>query len=157
MSRVLSFLLFLVFSSCASVRNYPSQGEVPLNIVFQEDSGIFSSRKLEVGIYFVDADCMAEYQGSVFQENQGTRTTQLPANRWIGYFVNFGKSNFWTGNAQSILVQKLFLFKTHPGDTYQLEATYADGMTGQQLFLTSGKKKIEIESMLEQCNRGKLK
>jgi hypothetical protein len=157
-ARILRALFFVSLTGCASAPQlYTPQGRVSLEVVYDEDSGIFTNKKLEVGIFFVDANCMTNYQGTMILDGKSNATTMIPASTWIGYAVSFGKNNFWMGTSQTITASDVVLFKTKADGKYQIEATSKKGMNGDQLYRIEGSRKIEVEPMNERCVNGKLK
>lgn len=121
---------------CAGKQHYPNAGEKNLTVNTQLEHARFSVRtglvsKMEayLGIHEIDYNCAAKYLGFV-PLTQGSTEVALPIDRLMLLSIEVSISSL---GGSSTTMQREALFKAKPSHTYQLNASYVNGMFDLQL------------------------
>jgi hypothetical protein len=108
----------LVLVACASGKPYP-EGVAPKNFSIKTAS----SARAALGVHGVDAQCRAEYLGTVALDKPSAEIG-IPAERWSYLVFDFATSSFLGGRRTNTTFETLL--KPRAGYRYEASVTYRD-------------------------------
>jgi hypothetical protein len=130
MIRLLRVAVWLLgaalLAGCSGLKTYPDTSPKNLFVKTEASSGsAFARVRVAVHIHQVDANCRAEYLGSV-QLNESSVQIGIPVDRLSFLEFSFFSSSFLGGSSGTI--HYTTLLRPRAGHTYDASARYADGI-----------------------------
>jgi hypothetical protein len=130
MIRLLRVAVWLLgaalLAGCSGLKTYPDTSPKNLFVKTEASSGsAFARVRVAVHIHQVDANCRAEYLGTV-QLNESSVQIGIPVDRLSFLEFSFFSSSFLGGSSGTI--HYTTLLRPRAGHTYDASARYADGI-----------------------------
>jgi hypothetical protein len=141
-----------VLAGCSGIKPYPDSFEKNLRVSTETDSGsVFSSVRANVDIYRLNAQCQAEYQGTVALDKP-SMAIGLPVDRTSYLVIGFDSAS-WLANSSS-RVSYDTLLTPRAGLGYDMEVSYVDDIYNVAIVETrpgiAGRREIQ-KLTLDDC------